>query len=290
MGKGHSEERRNGMVMPQDAPVNIGAWTGTPAEAASRVVGIQARLHSWAAAEPGRRFGDLFNLVVDPAFMLMAWTRVRGNTGARSAGIDRRVASEIEALPGGVEGFLADLREQVRSGSFAPLPVRRVMIPKAGGKLRALGIPTVADRVVQAALKLVLEPIFEAGFSSSSYGFRPGRRAHDAIEDIRMHAHNGYVRVFEGDIHACFDEISHSALLGRVRDRIKDKRVVALVRAFLKAGVLAEDGFVRDTPAGTPQGSLCAAAHNPPYEQRWVMRSARGLPLAGAVSTTGRCA
>lgn len=119
-----------------------------------------------------------------------------------------------------------------------------------------MGIPTVCDRVVQAALKLVLEPIFEAGFSSSSYGFRPGRRAHDAIEDIRMHAHNGYVRVFEGDIHACFDEISHTALLSRVRDRIKDKRILALVRAFLKAGVLSGDGFVRDTPAGTPQGGI----------------------------------
>ena len=256
MGKGHSEERSNGMVMPQDAPVNIGAWTGTPVEAADRVVGIQTKLHRWAAAEQGRRFDDLFNLVVDPAFMLTAWTRVRGNTGARSAGIDGRTASQIDALPGRVEEFLTELREQVRSGIFVPLPVRRAMIPKTGGKLRALGIPTVADRVVQAAIKLVLEPIFEAGFSSSSYGFRPERRAHDAIEDIRMHAHNGYVRVFEGDIHACFDEISHAALLGRVRDRIKDRRVVALVRAFLKAGVLAEDGFVRDTSDGTPQGGI----------------------------------
>jgi len=147
------------MVMPQVAPVNIGAWIGTPAEAADRVVGIQTKLHRWAAAEPGRRFDDLFNLVADPAFMLTAWTRVRSNTGARSAGIDGRVASQIHALPGGVEGFLADLREQVRSGAFVPLPVRRAMIPKSGGKLRALGIPTVADRVVQAALKLVLEPI-----------------------------------------------------------------------------------------------------------------------------------
>ena len=188
--------------------------------------------------------------------MLTAWTRVRGNTAARSAGIDGRTASQIDALPGGVEVFLTELREQVRSGIFVPLPVRRAMIPKTGGKLRALGIPTVADRVVQAAIKLVLEPIFEAGFSSSSYGFRPERRAHDAIEDICMHAHNGYVQVFEGDIHACFDEISRAALLGRVRDRIKDRRVVALVRAFLKAGVLAEDGFVRDTPDGTPQGGI----------------------------------
>jgi RNA-directed DNA polymerase len=243
-------------VKPQDAPVNIGAWTGTPGEATDRVVGIQTKLHRWAAAEPGRRFDDLFNLVTDPCFMLTAWIRVRNNTGARSSGIDGRVASQIEGLSGGIARFLTDLRGQVRSGAFVPFPVRRVMIPKTGGKLRALGIPTVADRVVQAALKLVLEPIFEAGFSSSSYGFRPGRRAHDAIEDIRMHAHNGYQRVFEGDIHACFDEISHTALLGRVRDRIKDKRIVALVRAFLKAGVLAGDEFVRDTSAGTPQGGI----------------------------------
>lgn len=256
MGKGHSEERGMDMVMPQDAPVNIGAWTGTPTEAGVRVVGIQTKLHRWAAADSGRRFDDLFNLVTDPAFMLTAWTRVRNNTGARSAGIDGRDASQIEALPGGVSAFLKGLREQVKTGSFVPLPVRRAMIPKVSGKLRALGIPTVADRVVQAALKLVLEPIFEADFSSSSYGFRPGRRAHDAIEDIRMHAHNGYLRVFEGDIHACFDEISHTALLGRVRDRIKDKRIVSLVRAFLKAGVLTGDGFVRDTPAGTPQGGI----------------------------------
>ena len=110
----------------------------------------------------------------------------QGSTGA--------TASQIDALPGGVEVFLTELREQVRSGIFVPLPVRRAMIPKTGGKLRALGIPTVADRVVQAAIKPVLEPIFEAGFSSSRLGFRPERRAHDAIEDICMHAHNGYVQ------------------------------------------------------------------------------------------------
>lgn len=243
-------------VMPQDAPVNIGAWIGTSAMASDRVVGMQTKLYRWAVADSGRRFDDLFNLVVDPGFLLQAWTRVIANTGARSAGIDGRSASMIAALPGGVAGFLSDLREQVRSKTFTPAPVRQALIPKSGGKWRALGIPTVADRVVQAALKLVLEPIFEADFSSSSYGFRPGRRAQDAIEDIRMHAHNGYVRVFEGDIHACFDEISHTALLGRVRNRIKDKRIVALIRAFLKAGVLASDGFVRETHAGTPQGGI----------------------------------
>ena len=130
------------------------------------------------------------------------------------------------------------------------------MIPKANGKLRSLGIPTASDRVVQASLKLVLEPIFEAGFHPCSYGFRPRRRPHDAIAEIHMLATNEYSVVLEGDITACFDEIDHAALLGRVRDRIGDRRVVALVKAFLKAGVLSEDGVTRDTKTGTPQGGI----------------------------------
>jgi RNA-directed DNA polymerase len=130
------------------------------------------------------------------------------------------------------------------------------MIPKTGGKLRRLGIPTAADRTVQAALKLLLEPIFEADFQPVSYGFRPKRRPHDAIAEIHMLATNSYEWVLDGDITACFDEISHPALLARVRRRIADKRVVALVKAFLKSGVLSEDGITRDTKTGTPQGGI----------------------------------
>jgi RNA-directed DNA polymerase len=134
--------------------------------------------------------------------------------------------------------------------------VRQRRIPKGNGKLRSLGIPTAADRTVQAALKLVLEPIFEADFSPCSYGFRPGRRAYDAIAEIHMLASNSYEWVLDGDIEACFDEISHPVLLGRVRRRIADRRVVALVKAFLKSGVLSEDGIRRDTTTGTPQGGI----------------------------------
>jgi RNA-directed DNA polymerase len=136
------------------------------------------------------------------------------------------------------------------------LPVRERMIPKAGGKLRRLGIPTVADRVVQASLKLVLEPIWEADFHPCSYGFRPRRRAQDAIEETRMLAGKTYEWVFEGDIAACFDSISHSALMARMRRRIGDRRVLGLVKAFLKAGVLSEAGANRETITGTPQDGI----------------------------------
>lgn len=242
--------------MAEDAPMNIGAALELPLVARQKVLRMQAKLHCWAATDRGRRFDDLFNLVADPCFLAMAWERVRENTGARSAGIDKRTVRSIENSPTGVVGFLEELREALRSRSFRPVPVRRVEIPKASGKLRKLGIPTVADRVVQAALKLVLEPIFETDFSDSSYGFRPRRRAQDAIEDIRFHAHRGYAWVFEADIAACFDEIDHTALMGRVRGRIGDKRVLALVKTFLHAGVLDTDGLTYGTFTGTPQGGI----------------------------------
>jgi len=220
-----------------------------------RVLKIQTKLHRWAGEDPHRRFDDLFNLVADPAFLLVAWDRVRGNKGARTAGVDGQTAVSIQ-VGLGVEEFLDGLRTSLKDRSFRPLPVRERMIPKANGKLRRLGIATVTDRVVQASLKLVLEPIFEADFLPCSYGFRPGRRAHDAIAETVMFVNNTYEWVVEGDITACFDEISHSPLLDRVRRRVGDKRVLALVKAFLKAGILGEDGLLRDSRTGAPQGSI----------------------------------
>jgi RNA-directed DNA polymerase len=224
-------------------------------KAERRVLEIQTKLHRWAADDSHRRFDDLFNLVADPAFLLVAWDRVRGNKGARTAGVDGKTARSIEAGQG-VEMFLGRLRTQMRNRSFQPVPVRERMIPKANGKLRRLGIPTVADRVVQASLKLVLEPVFEADFLPCSYGFRPNRRAHDAIAETRYLASHGYEWVVEGDITACFDEISHPALMERVRNRIGDKRVLSLVKAFLKSGILSRDGAFTDTRTGTPQGGI----------------------------------
>jgi RNA-directed DNA polymerase len=233
--------------------VNTDAPWPTLEEAEARVLGIQAKLHRWATDSPNRRFDDLFNLVCDPAFLVVAWKRVRGNRGARSAGVDGVAPRSIVF---GTEALLHRLRDDLKARRFAPLPVRQRMIPKANGSLRSLGIPTARDRVVQASLKLVLEPIFEADFLPCSYGFRPRRRPHDAIAEIHMLASNRYEWVLEGDIKACFDEIDHRALLGRVRARVGDKRVVALVKAFLCAGVLSEDGITRDTKMGTPQGGI----------------------------------
>ena len=240
--------------MPKDPLGNPGGPGEGPF---ARVSGMQAKLHRWAAADRGRRFDDLFNLVHDPVTLLVAFDRVAGNRGARSAGVDGLTVADVEERVG-VPGFLDDLRSQLKVGTFRPLPVREHTIPKPGGsgKVRRLGIPTVADRVVQAALKLVLEPIFEADFEPVSYGFRPRRRAQDAIAEIHLFGSKSYRWVLDADIKACFDEIDHVALMDRVRSRIKDKRVLTLVKAFLKAGVMTELGDTEDTATGTPQGGI----------------------------------
>ena len=225
-------------------------------EAERRVLEIQAKLHRWAVDDPHRRFDDLFNLVADPAFLLVAWDRVRSNKGAKTAGVDGRTAASI-ALHTGVEEFLDTLRASLKDRSFQPRPSRERLIPKPGtAKRRRLGISTIRDRVAQASLKLVLEPIFEADFLPCSYGFRPNRRVHDAVAEVRHFTSHSYEWIVEGDIKACFDEISHPALLDRVRARVGDKRVLVLVKAFLKAGILTEGGLRKDTDTGTPQGSI----------------------------------
>jgi RNA-directed DNA polymerase len=204
---------------------------------------------------------------------------VSSNAGARTAGVDKATVVWIETNVGVVE-FLDAIRESLRSGEFRPVEVRQVMIPKGkSGKLRKLGIPTVSDRVVQTALKAVLEPIFEADFLPCSYGFRPNRRTHDAIAEIHHFASRPreYHWVLEADIAACFDEIGHTPLLERVRRRIKDKHVCVLVKAFLKAGILTDRGDREETFTGTPQGgplsplmaNIALSALDEYFDQQW---------------------
>ncbi|WP_433170596.1 hypothetical protein [Actinoallomurus sp. CA-150999] len=158
--------------MSEDAPVNIGAvlWPD-PYSAGVAVRSMQNKLHRWATEDSGRRFDDLFNLVYDPAFLVAAWQRVSTNRGAKTPGIDKVTVATVETRIG-VEAFLGQIRDSLKSGEYRPVGVRQVMIPKGvnTGKFRKLGIPTIADRVVQASLKSVLEPIFEANFKPCSYG------------------------------------------------------------------------------------------------------------------------
>jgi RNA-directed DNA polymerase len=245
--------------MPEDAPVNAGAVEWPDVDSAYFAVRrMQTKLHRWAGEDPSRRFDDLYNLIYDPAFLMHAWERVSTNKGARTAGIDKVTAAWVESRVG-VQEFLGQIRDSLKSGEFTPVEVRQVMIPKGTtGKFRKLGIPTIADRVVQASLKAVLEPLFEADFKPCSYGFRPNRRAQDAIAEIHHFASESinYRWVLEADIKACFDEIDHTALMDRLRARIKDKRICALVKAFLKSGVLTELGDRDETLTGTPQGGI----------------------------------
>jgi len=222
-------------------------------EASLRVRAMQTKLHHWAVSDPDRLFDDVFNLVHDRDFLTVAWGRVKGNKGARTAGVDRCIPALIGDGAETVE-FLDEVRGLLKSRAFVPLPVRERLIPKPGStKLRRLGIPTARDRVVQASLALVLEQIFEADFKPVSYGFRPKRRAQDAIAEIHAMGARNYHWVFEADIEACFDELKHSAVIAEVRKRVTDKRVLTLIGKFLKAGIMPAEGKVRESDTGTPQ-------------------------------------
>ncbi len=266
--------------MSEGTSVNTGvvAWPD-PDSAYVAVRKMQIKLHRWAGEDSSRRFGDLANLVYDPAFLVHAWERVSTNKGARTPGIDKATVAWIETWVG-VHEFLGYIRDSLKSGEFRPVEVRQVMIPKASGKLRKLGIPTVADRVVQASLKAVLEPIFEADFKPSSYGFRPNRRAQDAIAEIQFYGTRGYHWVLEADIKACFDEISHTALIDRFRARVKDKRACAWVKAFLKSGIMTALGDREETLTGTPQGGILSpllanialSALDDYFDQQWHLQ------------------
>jgi RNA-directed DNA polymerase len=213
---------------------------------------LQRTLYRAAKADPGRRFHALYDKVHRRDVLERGWELVRANRGA--AGIDKQTIADVEEY--GVDRLLDELGADLREGRWRPFPARRVFIPKPGREeLRPLSIPAVRDRIVQTAAKIVIEPIFEADMLECSFGFRPRRSAHDALQVLVDEAWGGRRWVLESDVADCFEAIPHSQLMSAIEERIVDRHTLKLLRAMLRAGVM-EDQTVRRTGAGTPQGGV----------------------------------
>jgi RNA-directed DNA polymerase len=285
VGGGHStEERRDnttrqegrtptltGAYADEEGPVTAKGQTPLAQRTQRKVQVLQTKLHQAAKTERQRTFGLLYDKVCRWEVLWTSWIRVQRNKGA--PGVDGRTIEAIKAE--GEVQFIRDIQQELEAKRYRPQPIRRVFIQKANGKLRPLGIPIVKDRVVQGAVKLILEPIFEANFMAESYGYRPKRSSQDALKAIRKWVTYGYATVIDADLRSYFDTIDHELLLKLIQRRVRDKWVLRLIRRWLKCSIFEQDKtFLADK--GTPQGGvlspLLANIYLHPLDKYWAER------------------
>lgn len=240
------------------AGVPAGAEIPAARELSDGLSQLRWKLGRKAKQEPSFRFYSLYGHLLRQDVLNAAWRKQKANGG--TPGVDGISFDSIEAREGGVEGFLAEIQESLRNRTYRPQPVRRVYIPKSNGKLRPLGIPVIRDRVVQAAVLLIVEPIFEADFEDCSFGFRPGRKQHDALESIRQELRDGRTEVYDADLSSYFDTVDHERLIKLLERRISDRQVLKLVRMWLGSAIVEDDGKrgkkTTYPRAGVPQGGV----------------------------------